>query len=307
MTAYTYERLCAEMRRLALRYPFLGFHTIGSSVLGKPIPAIRLGTGAVPVHINAACHANEWITTPLSMRFLEEASQAYASGVIWRGRALREVLADVTLWLVPMVNPDGVDLVQRGAWPGQPYSEQLLIWNGGSEDFRSWKANVRGVDLNDQFPAHWEEEQARRGREGPGERDYGGEAPLSEPEALALFRLTEALDFELVVSLHTQGQEIYWNYRDCEPPDAEISAERLAQASGYAAVKLSGSDAGYKDWFIQQFRRPGFTVEVGLGENPLPFSELPVYYEELAPLLLEALDIGRERAGRRAGTQLRRD
>jgi len=306
MTEYSYERLCADMRRLALTYPFLSFHTIGSSVLGKPIPAIRLGRGATPVHINAACHANEWITTPLAMRFLEEASQACAAGDVWHGRALREVLADVTLWLAPMVNPDGVDLAQRGVVPGQPYGEQLLVWNGGSADFRSWKANVRGVDLNDQFPAHWEEEQARRGREGPGERDYGGAAPLSEPEAQALFRLTQALDFELVVSLHTQGQEIYWNYRDCEPPEAAGYAERLAQASGYAAVKLSGSDAGYKDWFIQEFRRPGFTVEVGLGENPLPVEQLPVYYEELAPLLLEALDIGRERAGGRAKARQRR-
>jgi g-D-glutamyl-meso-diaminopimelate peptidase len=64
---------------------------------------------------------------------------------------------------------------------------------------------------------------------------------------------------------------------------------RLGRASGYEPVKLSGSDAGYKDWFIQHFRRPGFTVEAGYGENPLPMSKFDAIYVELQPLLLEAL------------------
>lgn len=66
-------------------------------------------------------------------------------------------------------------------------------------------------------------------------------------------------------------------------------AWKLGQVSGYQPVKLTGSDAGYKDWFIQQFRRPGFTVEAGYGENPLPMSQFDRIYVELQPLLLEAL------------------
>jgi g-D-glutamyl-meso-diaminopimelate peptidase len=171
-----------------------------------------------------------------------------------------------------------------------PYHKELQEWNRGSNRFHRWKANARGVDLNDQFPAHWEEERKRRGIHGPGPRDYSGEKPLSEPEAAALAQFTEQTDFQAVIALHTQGEEIYWNYRDHEPSESRAWADRLALAAGYRAVYLEGSDAGYKDWFISRFRRPGFTVEAGLGRNPLPLADFEYIYDDIARLLAEALD-----------------
>jgi g-D-glutamyl-meso-diaminopimelate peptidase len=289
---YTYSRLIADLDRLLFKYSCLHLESIGESVLGKPIPAVRLGSGPITIHYNAAFHANEWVTTPLLMRFVEEAANAYACGTLLRGKDMRRLFAKTSLWIVPMVNPDGVDLVQQGISACHPYYEELLLWNKGSLDFHSWKANIRGVDLNDQFPAHWEEEKMRRGALGPCERDYGGIAPLSEPEAMAIANFTCLHDFQLVLALHTQGREIYWNYRDMEPLHAAAAAERLAYVSGYQAVKLSDSDAGYKDWFIQEFGRLGFTIEVGAGTNPLPESMLSNMYEEVVGILLEALEIG---------------
>ncbi|NEW08785.1 peptidase M14 [Paenibacillus sp. SYP-B3998] len=288
---YDYGVLCNELTRLSKLYPFLGIQTIGQSVLGKCIPAIGIGHGPRKLHYNASFHANEWITTPLIMQFLADISLAYARGIAWRGYHVGRLLAESTLWIVPMVNPDGVDLVLKGVTPNHPYGDLLLNWNEGSSDFHNWKANVRGVDLNDQFPAHWEEEAARRGQLGPGARDFGGEAPLTEPETIAMAYFTQAHSFELVMALHTQGQEIYWNYRDYEPEASEAYAARLARVSGYKAVKLTGSDAGYKDWFIQQFRKPGFTIEVGFGVNPLPSEMFPALYEEIVPILLEGLEL----------------
>lgn len=192
-----------------------------------------------------------------------------------------------------MVNPDGVELSLNGLEDGHPYRKQLLQWNGGESSFDGWKANIRGIDLNDQFPAHWEEELKRRGTEGPSPRDYPGVYPLSEPESRAMARLALTIPFDTVLALHTQGKEIYWNYRDYEPPCAEALAGRLAEASGYKPVRLTGSDAGFKDWFIQLFRKPGFTIEAGEGVNPLPYSDFPGIYEEMRPLLYEALSFHR--------------
>jgi g-D-glutamyl-meso-diaminopimelate peptidase len=289
---YTYNRLVADIERLLYMYPCLHMESIGQSVLGKPIPAVSLGTGQIIIHYHAACHANEWITSPLLMRFIEEAACAFTMGSFLRGRDMRSLFAETSLWIVPMVNPDGADLVQNGVTASHPFYKELLAWNKGCLDFRNWKANIRGVDLNDQFPAHWEEEKIRRGIKEPGERDYGGITPLSEPESRAIAQFTCLLDPQLVLSLHTQGREIYWNYRDLEPSHAAAAAARLAQISGYQAVKLSGSDAGFKDWFIQEFGRLGFTIEVGLGTNPLPETMLPQMYEEVIEILLEALEIG---------------
>ncbi|MDQ8736287.1 M14 family metallocarboxypeptidase [Paenibacillus sp. LHD-38] len=287
--SYGYPDLLEGVRQLSGRYPFLSAHVIGESVMGKPLLALRCGSGPRLVHMNGAFHANEWITSALLMRFVADLSAAYCSGEQIGGQHAHDLCRDVTLWTVPMVNPDGVELAQQGLSASHPYHRQLTEWNGGSDKFSSWKANIRGVDLNDQFPAFWEEECKRRGVEGPGPRDYPGPYPLSEPEAMAMARFTETLGFHTVMALHTQGREIYWNYRDYEPAEAEQLANRLARVSGYEAVKLTGSDAGYKDWYIQRFRRPGFTVEAGFGENPLPMSNFDNIYMELQPLLLEML------------------
>jgi g-D-glutamyl-meso-diaminopimelate peptidase len=286
---YTYEDMMEECRQLAIGSPFIAAESIGRSVMGKPILAMRVGCGARNLHINASFHGNEWITSALLMRFLTELSNAYATDGLVGGVDVLRYCSEWTIWAVPMVNPDGVELAQRGVQHNHPLYSQLLAWNGGLDDFSGWKANMRGVDLNDQFPAYWEEECKRRGATGPSPRDYPGPCPLSEPEAQAMARLTESVPFHAVIALHTQGREIYWNYRDYEPPESEALAQRLERASGYKSVKLSGSDAGYKDWFIYRFRRPGFTVEAGFGVNPLPYSSLDRIYEELRPLLLESL------------------
>jgi g-D-glutamyl-meso-diaminopimelate peptidase len=289
---YSPRQLNKEVKRLTRAYPFISAGSIGRSVLGKPIPYLRLGVGPFRWHFNGACHANEWITSLLLMRFAEEYARAYSSAkrLPFRGKSVKDLFARNSLWIVPMVNPDGVELVQQGITAKHPLYKELLQWNRGSTSFHRWKANVRGVDLNDQFPAFWEEERLRRGIEAPGPRDYSGAAPLCEPEAAALSKFTELHDFHAVLALHTQGEEIYWNYREQEPPEAQAWAERLARSAGYRAVYLEGSDAGYKDWFISKFRRPGFTVEAGWGHNPLPLDGLEWMYEDIAGLLAEALD-----------------
>ncbi|WP_138753238.1 M14 family metallopeptidase [Paenibacillus sinopodophylli] len=287
--SYGYSDLLDGVRQLSGRYPFLSAHVIGESVMGKPLLALRCGTGSRRVHMNGSFHANEWITSALLMRFVADLSAAYCTGEEIGGQQAADLCREVTLWVVPMVNPDGVELSQQGLHETHPYYRQLVDWNGGSAQFSGWKANIRGVDLNDQFPAFWEEECKRRGMEGPAPRDYPGPYPLSEPEAAAMARFTDTIDFHRVMALHTQGREIYWNYRDFEPAESEQLASKLARVSGYEAVKLTGSDAGYKDWYIQRYRRPGFTVEAGYGENPLPMSKFDSIYVELQPLLLEML------------------
>ena len=140
-------------------------------------------------------------------------------------------------------------------------------------DFSGWKANISGVDLNDQFPANWDLERARNPKK-PGPRDYGGESPLSEPEAIAMADLTRRRDFARVLAFHTQGEVIYWGFENLEPPESEVLVNEFSRVSGYEPVQTIESYAGYKDWFIQEWRRPGFTVELGTGKNPLPSASL---------------------------------
>lgn len=286
---YGYAQMMRDIGQLQNSHSFIRVEQIGNSVMGKPIPAIIIGKGTVPVHANGSVHANEWITSALLMQFVEDYARAYDSGEAWNGWDALAAFERTTLWMVPMSNPDGVELVQEGISPEHPLYASIMEWNQGSRKFQRWKANIRGIDLNDQFPAYWEEEQARRGVYAPAPLNYGGTRPLTEPEAIALAELSERIPFEMALSFHTQGQEIYWNYRDYEPDDACSWAERFQRASGYRAVKLSGSDAGYKDWFIQRYRKPGFTIEVGNGVSPLPLDDFDAMYREVAAIMKEAL------------------
>jgi g-D-glutamyl-meso-diaminopimelate peptidase len=285
---YDYAALTNDLNRLQSVYPFMQLPSIGNSVLGKKIPEALIGKGSKKVHYNASFHANEWITTPIIMTFLNDYLLAVTNKTSIRGLSMANFYNQLTLSIVPMVNPDGVNLVLNGPPEEEPWNERVVEFNKGSSDFSGWKANIRGVDLNDQFPAKWELERARNPKQ-PGPRDYGGERPLTEPEAIGMAELTRRRDFSRVIAFHTQGEEIYWGFDNLEPPESEAMANEFARVSGYKPVKTIESYAGYKDWFIQDWRRPGFTVEMGSGINPLPLSQFDEIYEKVLGIFLAGL------------------
>lgn len=285
---YDYAAMIADLNQLAEIYPFIRRRSIGNTVMGKAIPEVKVGRGDLHVHFNGAFHANEWITTPVVMRFLNDYLLAITNNGRIRGRWMPPFYTRATVSFVPMVNPDGVDLVIHGAPEQEPYRSNVIRINRGSTDFSGWKANIRGVDLNDQFPAMWEIEAGRREQQ-PAPRDYPGPAPLTEPESNAMATLTGDSDFDRVLAFHTQGQVIYWGFLNLEPPISEVLANEFARVSGYVPIRTVDSYAGYKDWFIQEWRRPGFTIELGQGVNPLPITQFEEIYQESLGIFLASL------------------
>ncbi|SFL98652.1 M14 family metallopeptidase [Salibacterium qingdaonense] len=262
---------------------------IGTSVLGKPIWLFRAGSGPKKILFSAAWHGNEWLNTWLLMSFLHMFISKEESKEHWYDVNPETILQEVTLYVVPLVNPDGVELVQEGAAVlDKEKKDEVMKINGGMNDFRHWSANARGVDLNHQWPAGWKEEAAGS-PDCPFPRHYGGEAPLTEPEAKAVYQLSMQEEFSHVLALHSQGEEVYWGYSGLEPPESAELGRRLAAAGSFRPVEDAGSSAGYKDWFIKTFRRPGFTIETGVGMNPLPPEASARIWVTGVPLLLESL------------------
>lgn len=294
--APTYEIVQRQIEGLKARYPFLETGSIGRSVMGRELYYIRLGTGPREVSYNASHHANESITTPVLMKFAENYAKAYAAQGSIQGYDIRELYNLTSIYLVPLVNPDGVDLVAY--WPNYDdpaFANAARLNRTGLPLPSVWKANIRGVDLNLNYPADWEkekEEELEQGITRPAPRDYGGEAPLSEPESRAMADFTRAHNFRIVIAYHTQGEVIYWQFKDYAPPVALTIANQFAAITGYAveAGTPEAAYAGYKDWFLQEFRRPGYTFEAGRGVNPIPLSQLPsIYQENEGALLLGAV------------------
>lgn len=208
---YTYEKMTRDINRLLTIYPFIRSNTIGSSVLGKDLIELQIGTGSKEVHVNGSFHANEWITTPIIMRFLNQYALSLTNNQPIRGLFMMPYFMQTLLSAVPMVNPDGVDLVLEGSSAAGAYQNEVLAINNNDPDFSNWKANIRGVDLNNQYPANWEIE-AEQKPTSPQPRDFPGYAPLTEPEAIAMAELTDNRNFQRVNALHTQGEVIFWGY-----------------------------------------------------------------------------------------------
>ncbi|RYG73559.1 LysM peptidoglycan-binding domain-containing protein [Lentibacillus lipolyticus] len=285
---YTFAKMVRDIQLLTTVYPFIKHQSIGSSVMGKNLTELQIGSGQKQVHLNGSFHANEWITTPVIMRFINEYARALTNKMPIRGLQMLPYIRETNLSVVPMVNPDGVDLVLNGASAAGTYREEVLALNNQNPDFSNWKANIVGVDLNNNYPAKWEVE-AERKPDSPQPRDYPGPHPLSEPEAIAMADLAKVRDFLRVNAFHTQGEVIYWGYEGLEPPEAQTIVNEYSRVSGYRTARYIDSYAGYKDWFIKEFRRPGYTVELGTGVNPLPFHQFEEIYQETLGIMLANL------------------
>ena len=293
------SELCnSTILELVKAYPFLRTELLTETAFGRKIRTLVIGRGSRKVIYSAAHHANEWITTPVLLKFAEELAEAIENdGEIFGIRA-KELSEAATIYMVPMVDPDGVDLVTGAIKPGEGQYEiarRMASYYPAIPFPEGWKANLLGVDLNLQYPAGWlraREIKFSQGYTRPGPRDYVGRAPLSQNESRALVGYTEYIDPDLILAYHSQGKEIYWQFDDIEVPGAEELGERLAQVSGYTLTEPEeqSSFAGYKDWFIKVFRRPGYTIEVGSGMNPLPLEQFyEIYRDNLGILVTAAL------------------
>ena len=284
----------AYLQRLRRQFPFVYIRPLTRTAFGRRVWALQLGGGSRKVLVAAGHHANECITSDALWQWLFAYCEALLDGGALDGVPARELYHDTMVYLVPLTNPDGADLAAGVCAPDSPeYRAAAAIAAQYPEvPFPSgWKANIRGIDLNLQYPAGWStarEIKFAAGYTRPGPRDYVGPAPLVAPESLAMYGFTRALDPLLTLSYHTQGRVIYWQYDGYDVPGSEAIARQFAAVSGYdvAATPYAAGHAGYKDWFIQDYRRPGFTIEAGSGENPLPLSQFPDIWSDNLGILL---------------------
>lgn len=296
LTSRMQEQYLNDLRRTA---PFVYIKTLTKTAGGRPVVAVQLGCGCTKVLVTGTHHANESITGTLLWELLLAYCKAIRTGGAFGGRNAQALFRNSMLYCVPLVNPDGADLV-AGVIPetAPEYIQAAKI----AAQFPAlafpsgWKANLRGVDLNLNYPASWQtakEIKAALGFDRPAPRDYPGGKPLDQRETAALAAYTACIRPDVFLAYHTQGSVIYPGGPGVDPPGAEELAQRLSEASGYAVepVPPESSNAGFKDWFLARFHRPGFTIEAGLGENPLPLEQLPRLIEENEPLLAAALSV----------------
>ncbi len=270
----TPEEVEEECRRLAAEYPSLRLESIGRSLLGRRLPLLTVGEGEINVLYVGTHHGAERITSLFLLRFAQE---------------MAKLPPPLRLSILPMLNPDGASIAM-GLAPSDPYRQARLRMNGGP-DFRRWQANARGVDLNHNYNAGfyaYKEIERSMGIASGAPTRYSGLSPESEPETAALTRWIRRHRPHLILSLHSQGEEIYYKGMGEELAGCALVAERMAARSGYRLAETEGTAffGGLSDWAISVLGIPSFTVECGKGENPLPASGGPKIYSQVREILL---------------------
>lgn len=278
---YTYQQLTNDITCIEEQYPDLCVvDIIGESVDRRSIYALKLGNGPNKILINGAHHAREWLTTTLLMDMIESYCLAASTDKCFGLYHVKDILKQVTLWFIPMVNPDGVTLVQKGV-DSFLNKKDLLEWNSNDDDFTTWKANSKGVDLNRQYPADWEQIDNDPGQPAP--MNFKGYLPLSEPEVKAVYQFVQRHHFDIAVAYHSSGEEIFWKYKSTgqQAQNALRIAHLVSNKTGYQLIYPTGnpSGGGFTDWFISYFKRPALTIEIAplIGPRPVPI----IYYDKI--------------------------
>ncbi len=238
---------------------------VGYSLLSQPIYAAHVGsyTGKQLI-VQSAIHAREYVTGLLGVELTE-----YYAGFSFAGG----------IYFIYNSNPDGIRLVLDGSsWVGCQKLRDYLLSVNGSLDFSLYKANANAVDLNTNFDAKWG--GGAQNVRCPASESFIGYYPMSEREVNALASFTNTVKPYATISYHTKGQVIYYGF-DGQNENSlardDAIAYRLSAVTGYTPVLTAQSTGGYKDWCIEKFDIPSFTIEVGgaslahpIGENALP-------------------------------------
>ena len=270
-----------RMRELVVVLPDVEETVVGYSMRRRPVYMYKFGNGRGRVALFGAHHALESITANVLYAFIYILHCSKRS-FLFRENDPALFMTAYTYYVIPCLNPDGIEMRMNGD-PDSPIYGRVLEMSGG--DFSGWQANARGVDLNHNYDyrfAEYKRLEASRGIT-PGPTRYSGEYPESEPESRLAANLVRILNPDAVVSLHSQGEEIFYS-----PPSARRPAELLSRRTGYCLSYPSDTAeyGGLCDYTGNVLGIPSFTIEIGRGKNPLPESDITGILGGVAEALL---------------------
>lgn len=296
-TPLDYARMMKTLNLMVERYPFLSFSYLGETILGRGIPLLTIGSGDRSVLFVGAQKAREWTISSLLLRWLREMCDLYvAKGKIFH-YDIRYLLSTRCIVVIPMLNPDGVEYCLHGVEKENVLYDRLRSMNEGSEDFSSWQANARGVDLSHNYGVGFfeqKEEEQRMGILGGASFGFGGESSESEPEVGALCNyLRYHQEFRAVIDLQMLGETIGYTSGGRTAPRSHRIAKSLSEFSGYALKNPEQEEARGRllDFCIVERHLPAFTIHCGRDAPSISVGDPFYLYERLRKMLFLSLTL----------------
>lgn len=220
---YDYKNMIRDTKMLTDNYNVIESFSIGKTVMEKDIPCLKIGKGEKKLFLSGAYHGLEYLTSAFLIKFLSRYTVSLMTETKYFGYDIKNLYSKVTLYIVPMVNPDGVDIAVNGLDITNDYHRQLISMVGIHSFNKVWQANSRGVDINHNFDAKWQMVVDK-----PSPSKYGGKHPESEPETKAIAGLVRKEKFDMMLAFHSQGREIYYDFDGM----ASKNSEELAKKNG---------------------------------------------------------------------------
>lgn len=271
---YDYEKMVSDLRKIHAKYPAKTYlYSLGKTADKRDIWCIRIGKPGADrkLMINAAIHAREWKNVQVLMRQTEDMLRDY--------RDYKERFQKTCIYIIPMDNPDGVSISQYGFDAIRNKKLRKLCKKIGNA--KKWKANARGVDLNDNFPAGFQKNPRKKK---PDYMAYPGKKAASEKETKHLMRLINETKPKAVLNLHSTGSVIYWDFDVDEELHDKLYqfASKVNSFNKYMMMPPNGSTratGGLADWLNYEKGIASITIETGTVECPLPHSQFSTIYK----------------------------
>ena len=298
---YTYQEMQVDLNSLKATYPKMQMDVLGNTIDGRQLYHVVVGNPSAPhkILVHGGIHAREYISSQLVMREIVALLEMQQNNLLYHGQSVATLLQNTCIHFVPMVNPDGITLVQGGVDALNTQAAKTMVMSMAAQDqvtdlatyLRKWKNNINGVNLNRNFDAFWQEATPKV--EHPSNMFYKGTGPESEVESKALANLCRQLRPDYTISYHTQGRVIYWYFGETGNYKAkgQYLANVVHQNTGYTISDTwSQTDAaGFKDWAVQKLDIPSVTIELGRGTSPVDESQITQMWTENDGILPDLL------------------
>ena len=278
---YSYTDMKKDIEALTAKYPDrLTSQVLGESADGRNIYALCLGNPEAEkqIFVTAGMHAREYINCQVVMMMVERYCRNY--GGKYKGKTYRQLFDEVAVYIIPMVNPDGIAISQSGAGAIRNAAlrkkVQKMPRRGG---YSNWKSNARGVDLNHNYKMY----AGKHPQKKPASENYPGPSRFSESETKAVHDLMKSMtNMKACLNYHSMGQVIYWGYKNKSYKSKSYAlAKMFRQMIGYYLIDESYTKATYGDlehYVINEYRIPYVCIETGYGGVPVSSRQLlPIY------------------------------
>lgn len=255
---YDYKMCVRDIKLLTRNNDFIEKIKIGYSNMNKPIYCVKIGKGERNILVTCAHFGTEYLTSAFIMNFLKNYADAYKNGDDFEGKNSGELYSNISLYVIPMLNPDSVDIAVNGFDITDSFHQRLISDAGVHSFNRVWKDSLSSSDIHHEAGLRITKE-------------YSGEKKCRnvyfENEVVKNFN--HEIDFDMFIRIHSHTEDMYYDFGGASDNIIFYKDKKFGQGISETA---------------------GFAVEIRNGEKQPSVEMLCKIYDDNAAVLVDTIE-----------------